>query len=456
MNSSTHPFQQEEVMAYLDGELTADRASTIAAHLRECAECAALAQELRETSSTLANWSVEPSPASLTENIQAAATVQSQQSIKRIEAKKGLITRFRQFFPGIPFPQLRKRWVLGVAGASALAVLVLAVGLSVIHYGRERDRLEVYSKAEPNTPANGRNVESLQHLDTLQQQRDSQSNNLEFTESLGAATKSSAGARGIMGGSGGGYAPAPIPPPQSSQPQSSQPQSSQPMIAKTASLTIDVKDFGPVEANVRAIAQRYKGYIASLTSTSPQDSGRALSASLRIPSPQLEAAIADLKRMGHVEQETESGEEVTKEFVDREARLSNARATEQRLLNVLRDHTGKVSDILQAEQEIARVRGDIEQMQADQRALQTRVDFASVDLSAQEEYKATLETTPPSTGTRLRNAAVEGYRAAVESVIGFGVWILEDVPALILWSLALFFPLRWMWRKARRRPALQN
>jgi chromosome segregation ATPase len=211
-----------------------------------------------------------------------------------------------------------------------------------------------------------------------------------------------------------------------------------------------------VEASVKAIAQRHNGYIASLNSTSPQEAARSLTATLRIPSAQLQSAIAELKQMGHVEQESQSGEEVTKEFTDRAARMKNARATEERLLDVLRNHTGQVKDILATEQEIARVRGDIEQMEADQRSLQTRVDFATVELSVQEEYKASLQSAPPSTGRRLRNAAVEGYRSVVESVIVFGVWALQSLPTVLLWGFVLFAPARWLWKRLRRTAASQS
>jgi chromosome segregation ATPase len=228
------------------------------------------------------------------------------------------------------------------------------------------------------------------------------------------------------------------------------------MIARTASVSLIVKDFGSVEASVKAIAQRHNGYIASLNSTSPQEAARSLTATLRIPSAQLESAIAELKQLGHVEQESQSGEEVTKEFTDRAARMKNARATEERLLDVLRNHTGQVKDILATEQEIARVRGDIEQMEADHRALQTRVDFATVELSVQEEYKASLQSAPPSTGRRLRNAGVEGYRSVVESVIVFGVWALESLPTLLLWGFVLFVPTRWLWKRLRRTAVSQS
>src|SRR4029077_15872416 len=150
------------------------------------------------------------------------------------------------------------------------------------------------------------------------------------------------------------------------------------------------------------------------STTSPQDSARTLNATLRIPSPQLEDALAELKQLGRVEQESQSGEEVTKEYTDLAARLKNSRATERRLLDVLRNNTGKVKDVLEVENEISRMRGEIEQMEADQRALKTRVDFATVQLSLTEDFKASLHVTPPSTMTRLHNALVQGYRDVVE------------------------------------------
>ena len=122
MNSSTHPYEQEEVMAYLDGELSADRASGVAAHLRECAECAELAEQMRGVSVHLANWSVEPAPATLTRSLEAATA-----SSLRWE-KKMSRTGIAAWLDG-KFAPLRGRWVVGALGAAAVAVLLLIVGV---------------------------------------------------------------------------------------------------------------------------------------------------------------------------------------------------------------------------------------------------------------------------------------------------------------------------------------
>ena len=143
-----------------------------------------------------------------------------------------------------------------------------------------------------------------------------------------------------------------------------------------------------------------------------------------MPSAQLEPALAELKQLGRADQESQAGEEVTKQYVDLAARLKNSRATEERLLGVLRNNTGKVKDVLEVDNEISRVRGEIEEMEADQRALQARIDFATITLSVTEEYKARLNGAPSSTSTRLHNAFVTGYHSVVENVIGLLAWLL--------------------------------
>ncbi|HKV93824.1 MAG TPA: DUF4349 domain-containing protein, partial [Candidatus Angelobacter sp.] len=181
----------------------------------------------------------------------------------------------------------------------------------------------------------------------------------------------------------------------------------------------------------------------------PSDAGRTLTATLRIPASQLEGSLAELKQLGRVENESQGGEEVTAQYVDLAARLANAQHTEKRLTEILSSRTGKLQDVLKVELEIDRVRGEIEQMQAEKKELTTRVAFATLNATVKEEYHAKLEATPPSTGSRFRNAAVDGYNTVVEGVISVGLFLLSSGPSLLIWAAILFFPVRWLWRKVR-------
>ncbi|HKW32867.1 MAG TPA: DUF4349 domain-containing protein [Candidatus Acidoferrum sp.] len=227
-----------------------------------------------------------------------------------------------------------------------------------------------------------------------------------------------------------------------------------PMVARTVSLSLAVKDFDAGRASLDAILARHNGYAASLNVSTPQGSARTLQGSLRIPAPQLAEAMSELKALGRVENETQNGEEVTQQHADLLARLKNSRETEQRLQDVLRTRTGKVKDVLEVEEEIARVRGEIEQMEAEQKTLEHRVEFATVDLKLAEEYKAQLNTPAPSVLMQLRNAAVNGFRNAFESLLALVLFLAESGPSLLLWLILLGIPAWWFWKRYRRSQSL--
>ena len=228
------------------------------------------------------------------------------------------------------------------------------------------------------------------------------------------------------------------------------PATAAPMIARAVSLSIAVKDFGAARASLDSILLRHRGYAAQLSAATAENAPRTLQASLRIPAPELAAALAELKALGRVESETQSGDEVTQQHTDLAARIQNSRETEERMRAILEQRTGKIEDVLQVEEEIARVRGEIESMEAEQQALEHRVDFASVDLQLAEEYKAALNPPSASVSNRLHNAFVGGLRSAAEMLLGFVLFVEESGPVLLIWLAILGVPVFLLWRRYRR------
>ena len=436
---STHPFEQEEVMAYLDGEIPADRAAEIALHMQKCAECQTLAASFRNLSHELAAWGIEASPARLTEQLDRQAAAGATQQAQRKPSLEELTPLQRLL--ALARSKRTRPWAWASAGALAMLAVML-IGLPALLTDRRVDNYVAHNSAGRGI-VGGTAVESQANESRAQVGFEDAriASSLEMNSSLDGRNVSAparTASRGV-----GVASPAPPPPPPPGAP-------SAPMIARTASLSIIAKDFASVESAVKSVTARHSGYIGELNTAAPTDAAKTFSATLRIPSAQLDAALAELKQLGRVEQEMQGGEEVTKQYTDLVARLKNSRATEQRLLDVLRNNTGKVKDVLEVENEISRVRGEIEEMEADQRTLQSRVDFGTVTLSVAEEYKASLHSAPFSTGARLHNAFVTGYHSVVENVIGLLAWLLESGPTLLLWAALLFFPVRWAWKRLRR------
>ena len=225
------------------------------------------------------------------------------------------------------------------------------------------------------------------------------------------------------------------------------------MIIRTADLTLITKEFDKTRTNLEAILNRHSRLHRRTESRSRHGTGRTLTASLHVPADQLDATLAEVKTLGRVESENQGGQDVTSQYVDLQARLVNARNTEQRLTDLLRNRTGKLSDVLEVEQELDRVRGQIEQVEAERKTMANRVSFATLNATITEDYQAQLQVVPPSTSTRLGNAAIEGYRSMVDGVVSLALFLLSNGPSLLLWGAILFFPARILWKKLRRSPA---
>ena len=222
-----------------------------------------------------------------------------------------------------------------------------------------------------------------------------------------------------------------------------------PMILRTAQVTVITQNLDKARAGVDQIVQRYGGYVGELSTSAPSDGPRKLTATLRVPAARLDAAVADLKTLGRIESESQTGQDVTAQYVDLEARLSNSRNTEQRLLELLRQRTGKLSDVLEVETELSRVREDIERMEGERRLLSKQVEFSTITATVAEEFKAPTGPQPDSLGTRFRNAGVEGYQSVVNFFLAVALFLISEGPMLLIWLAILFFPARWAWRRSR-------
>jgi uncharacterized protein DUF4349 len=434
MTAATHPVNPEEIMALLDGELPADRAPFVSAHVELCPECGALAKELEFTKQKFASWEVDTLPSMIDKRVRSV--------VAKLPAPAG--TWGPNLFQRASL-WTWKQWLTGFSATAATGLLILAIATPTLKRSSQSakqasaiTRTRAEGSARVQSFDNSRiNSPNTQGLDALKERAEAD----EFTSKLENDRLYAPGSAQLS------TLPA-------SRSEAKELRLAAPMIARTVALSLVVKDFDTSRASVDAILARHNGYAAGLNVATPQGAPRTLQASLRIPAPQLAAALGELKVLGRLEAETQNGEEVTQQHADLVARLKNSRGTEQRLQDVLRTRTGKVKDVLEVEEEIARVRGGIEQMEAEQKTLEHRVDFATIDLKLVEEYKARLSSPAPSVGMQLRNASINGFRSASESVLGIVLFFAQFGPTFLLWLAILLLPARMLWRRYRRAHAL--
>jgi hypothetical protein len=93
--------------------------------------------------------------------------------------------------------------------------------------------------------------------------------------------------------------------------------------------------------------------------------------------------------------------------------------------------------VLDVERELARVRVEIERLDAETTNIGRRVSYATVIIEIVEERKAGLIPGPLSLGSRFRIAASDGLESAIESVTAALLFLLTAGPFLLLWSVVL-------------------
>src|SRR5438067_224432 len=417
MNITAQHVAPEEIMELLDGELSAAEAQAISAHIEDCAECARLAEQLRTTSQALSAWKVAAIPTRLEDSItEVAAKAGSGAEI----GNSGLFVR-TSFWSW-------KQWAGLGCGAAVSALLLFAIFLPMRYERRQvaQHRIDGFA---------------AEHTERLDQRTGGDRDRVVTRGSIGRLQKDGAVMGALIGTPESAKALQDVLPPRLED---------APMIARTVALSMMTRDFAASRSSLDAIVARYQGYSAQMNVSTTENSPRSLEASLRIPAPALSSTIRDLKTLGRVERESQSGEEVTRQHEDLVARLKNSRETEQRLREILQQRTGKVTDVLKVEQEIARVRGEIEEMKAEQKALEHRVDFATVELQLTEEYKAHLNPPAPSVSTRVHNAFVAGYQNVSETLLGIVLFFAEFGPAILIWLATLSLPVVAIWRRYRR------
>ena len=220
-------------------------------------------------------------------------------------------------------------------------------------------------------------------------------------------------------------------------------------IARNASLRISVRDFSAARASVEEVVKAQDGFVNNMTITYPDNSSKSLSAQIAIPSASSDAAIEEFRKLGRMEEESEGSEEVTAQSEELDVRLRNARAAEDRLADILRMRTNKVSDVLEVEREQTRVRGEIESMETEEKRLNRRVVFTLIDLNLTEDFHAKLGIRSSLTGLRVKNALIEGLHDAADGFLAVTLALLSAGPSLILWASIFFWPTRWAWRRWR-------
>ncbi len=394
--------------ADLHGDLSEDERNALHTHLVECADCRQAHQETKLMNKILEEHLTPQEPGPTFEQRMLAGFR------NRIPRRGG--------FGKMIVDLMRLRPIQITAVAALLLALVqvgrIITGESPTRSYFARENLAAQLDQTSRAPLNG-----VGQLQKSAQFRDKESDRLAagktFAEAQSEAPSSAAQmetkderqnateAQGTFVGSN-----VPRPEKAASKPvEATSPELTNRKLIRNATVELEIAAFDDAVQKITVFANKEKGYVAT-TSSEKQANGKLRGVVVvKIFPENLDRFLQEIRGLGELKNQRLGTEDVTKAYFDTDVRLKNARVMEQRLIDMLKTKTGKVSDLLQVEKELGRVREEIEKMQGDLKFWDSEVQFATVTIQLAEK-----DLEEPATFLIKERAQLALYSPDVEKI----------------------------------------
>ena len=164
-----------------------------------------------------------------------------------------------------------------------------------------------------------------------------------------------------------------------------QPNQANRKLIRNAHVELEVRSFDDAIQRIAGFANEGHGFIATSSSEKQENGKLRGEVVVKVLPENLDDFLGKLHGVGELKNQTIGTEDVTKQYLDADARLKNARAMEQRLLEILKRKSDDINDLLAVEKELGRVREQIEQMQGELKFMDAQIQFATVTIGLAEK-----------------------------------------------------------------------
>ncbi|MGB7925782.1 MAG: DUF4349 domain-containing protein [Pyrinomonadaceae bacterium] len=223
-------------------------------------------------------------------------------------------------------------------------------------------------------------------------------------------------------------------------------------IIRNAELTLETASPQEGQRKVTAVAEARGGYVVSSEASQRQTDEEsklelAVTVVVRVPVAQFVAALDDIRAIGsHVRYEKSTGQDVTQEYMDLEARIRAKQALEAQFLEIMKQ-ARSVTDALEVQSQLSEVRSEIEQLEGRRRFLENQASMSTI--------KVTMQPSQPLVNTsgffyKVKRAFGSGVDIAASITLFLIEFIIAIIPVIVLIFLPIFLLLRYLLRRWRR------
>ena len=224
-------------------------------------------------------------------------------------------------------------------------------------------------------------------------------------------------------------------------------------IIKNAELVLEVASPNDAQGAISSIAASNGGFVVTSETKQIENADpakRRLEVKLiaRVAATHFDSAVTAIEKLSKsVIHRSISGNDVTEEFIDLEARIRTQKALELQFIQIMKQ-AGRISDAMEVQRQIADVRTEIEKLEGRRRFLDNRASLSTITVELRTPVVIAVSTS--TFGRSIRESVSQSVDIGSAIVLGLTHFFIVMIPILVLIILPVGMVASIIVRRARR------
>ncbi|MBS1516649.1 MAG: DUF4349 domain-containing protein [Bacteroidetes bacterium] len=208
------------------------------------------------------------------------------------------------------------------------------------------------------------------------------------------------------------------------------------MLIRTGNVKIESDNYDGAEKIISGLVKTSNGYITNSSAEMNASGKKQGTITARIPSDKFDSFLNSLNSAGKILSQEISGNDVTSEYIDLDARQKTQRELEKRLLELLNNKTAGLSDVVSVEEKLSGVREKIESTEGRMKYLKNQSDYSTLEVSV---YEPSMIQTSSGEGFfyEIQNGLKKGLKGFTEVVSIMITIFISALPVMIILFLII-------------------
>jgi len=222
-------------------------------------------------------------------------------------------------------------------------------------------------------------------------------------------------------------------------------------VIQNAEMTIETDKPEEGQQKIGVIAEKHGGFVVISESKHNEAASQNVASTevnvvVRVPAQKFQATIDEIRAVGgRILHEKSSGQDVTEEYIDLEARIRTKKALEAQFLDIMKQ-AHRISDAMEVQTQLAEVRTEIERLEGRRRFLENQSALSTINITLHTPIQVVAAATR---GFFYDLKAAFGNGVDMGSGIFLGViqFVIVMIPVMLFIVAPAWLVFKWLRRR---------